>query len=134
MDPEKVTIEYFHSKNFSPSEIIKRLEGLDVCDRKVQRVCKRLDEGRLADNRHLSGRRRSVRTPAMIKRVRERIRRNPQRSMNLMAKQLGTVPSCFVMCRRHIICYDISYYQRGLGTEEAKQKKQTKRLDSESNG
>ena len=89
MDPEKVMIEFLHSKKFSPAAIIKRLEGLSICDRKVRRVCKRLSEGRLADNRHLSGMRRTVRTPAMIKRVQERIRRNPQRSIKLMSKQLN---------------------------------------------
>ena len=89
MDLEKSTIEFFHSKNLSPLDIIDRLKGLDVNDNKVYRVCRRLNEGRLSDNRHLSGRRRTVRTAAMIKRVRERMRRNPQRSVNAMASQLG---------------------------------------------
>ena len=89
MDLEKSTIEFFHSKNFSPLDIIDKLKGLNVSDSKVYRVCRRLNEGRLSDNRHLSGRRRTVRTPAMIKRVRERMRRNPQRSVNKMASQLG---------------------------------------------
>lgn len=89
MDLEKSTIEFFHSKNLSPSDIIEKLKGLDVNDNKVYRVCRRLNEGRLSDNRHLSGRRRTVRTAAMIKRVRERIRRNPQRSVNEIASQLG---------------------------------------------
>ena len=89
MDLEKSAIEFFHSKNLSPSDIIEKLKGLDVNDNKVYRVCRRLNEGRLSDNRHLSGRRRTVRIAAMIKRVRERIRRNPQRSVNEMASQLG---------------------------------------------
>ena len=89
MDLEKATIEFFHSKNCTPSDIIKRLEGLSVCDRKVYRVCKRLSEGRLSDNRKLQLSHRTARTAAMVKRVRERIRRNPQRSVTQMAAQLG---------------------------------------------
>lgn len=89
MDLEKFAIEFFHSKKLRPLDIIERLKNLDVNDQKVYRVCKRLDDGRLSDNRHLSGRRRMVRTAAVIKRVRERIRKNPQRSVNKMASQLG---------------------------------------------
>ncbi len=48
-----------------------------------------MKEGKAVDNRYLSGRRRFVRTASMVKRVRERIRRHPQRSARRMACQLG---------------------------------------------
>jgi inhibitor of nuclear factor kappa-B kinase subunit alpha len=88
MDLKRATIEFFYSQKLEPSDIIKQLKGLDINPKQIKRVCKRLKEGRLADNRYLSGRSRTVRTPAMVKRVRERFRRNPVRSANKMAKQL----------------------------------------------
>lgn len=88
MDLKRATIELFHTQKFKPSEIIDKLKGLEIKDSQVYDVCRRLNQGRLADNRHLSGPRRTVRTPAIVKRVRERFRRKPVRSANRMAKEL----------------------------------------------
>ena len=66
----------------------KKLAGLKVSESKVYRVCRRLKQGQAVDNRHQSGRRRYVRTAAVIKRASERIRRNPQRSCRKLGAQL----------------------------------------------
>jgi hypothetical protein len=89
MDSEKETIKFYFEKEFSAYAITKKLAGLKVSESKIYRVCRRLKEGKAVDNRHLSGRRRFVRTASMVKRVRERIRRHPQRSARRMACQLG---------------------------------------------
>ena len=124
MDPEKETIKLYHDKNFKPCDILKKLQGLKISKSKVYRTCKRLSEGQSMDNRHRSGRRRTIRTKAVIKRVRERIRRNPQKSANKLAKVLGISETSM----RRILRKDLRtwpYKKRkvhGL-TEKAKEKR-----------
>lgn len=86
MDNEKSTIEFYHDKGFSPYAITKKLSKLGINEKKIYRVCKRLRDGGTVDNRHRSGRRPTVRTPEAIKRIREQIRRKPQRSIRRLAR------------------------------------------------
>ena len=94
MDPEKATIQLFYERGLKPYAITKKLAALKISESKVYRVCRRLRQGQSIDNRHRSGKRRTVRTPTAIKRLREQLRRNPRRSqrglasLNRMSKSL----------------------------------------------
>lgn len=87
MSSKQHAIKLFHENGFQPYDIVKALKNLNVCERQVYRVCKRLREGQSIDKRHQSGRRRTVRTVAAIKRVREQIRRKPVRSTRKLSAQ-----------------------------------------------
>ena len=92
MDEQKIAIKVFYDGGFQPNEILKRFSGLNISKDKVYRVCKHLREGRSVDNRYRSGRSRSVRTRQTIKKIREKIRRNPQRSAREIARSYGISP------------------------------------------
>ena len=79
---DRSAIIFLHKKGKSNVEIAKDLK---ISPNKVWRTVKRYQEtGRVSD-RPRSGRPRTKRTPNMIKSVREKIRRNPRRSMRKMA-------------------------------------------------
>lgn len=87
MDSEKQTIKFYFESGYKPYAITKMLANLSVSESKVYGVCRRLRNGDSVDNRNRSGRRRTVRTSGAIKRIREQIRRNPQRSVRKLAEQ-----------------------------------------------
>ena len=70
-------------------DIVKNLVKIGVNESAVYRTIKRINETGTVDGREHNGRKVSVTVPAMVKRVRARINRNPQRSQNRMAKELG---------------------------------------------
>ena len=83
--PKRAAIVDLHTRGFSNVDIAKRL----VLDRGVVRkTVKRFQELGSLEDRPKAGRPRSARTPANIKVMRERIRRNAKRSINQMAKEL----------------------------------------------
>jgi inhibitor of nuclear factor kappa-B kinase subunit alpha len=74
-----------HRKGKTQKEIISALK---VPQSTVSRAIKRFKELGTSEDRPRSGRPVTATTPKMVKRIRERIRRNPNRSMRKMAKQL----------------------------------------------
>ena len=85
---QRAAIKLFHDNGFSPASIAKQLAKVHIGERKVYRTIKRLREtGTIADRKR-SGRPRSVRTPALVNKVKCRLLRNPKQSINHMASQL----------------------------------------------
>ena len=68
-------------------EIVKLMRG-KVTSRKVYNVIKRYKEKGLT-SRKTKAAKRPLATPALVKRMREKIRRNPNRSIKKMAKEEG---------------------------------------------
>lgn len=82
-------IQSLHLKRCRPSEIFKIVKNYGIKRNMVYKTLKRIAELGSIENRPRSGRPRSVRTPLTIKIVRERVRRDPRRSMRNMAIDLG---------------------------------------------
>lgn len=70
-------------------EILNHLSDQNINMRTIRNILKRYHETGNLEDRRKSGRPRTVRTPQMIKSIRERIARNPQRSARKMAKDFG---------------------------------------------
>ena len=74
--------------NKSPSDIFKILKPLKISKKFVHRAIKRYRQLSSLDDRPRSGRPRISRTPAVIKAVGARIRRNPRRKQKIMAREM----------------------------------------------
>lgn len=74
---------------YKQCEIFKLLRNNGESRQNIYNVVKSLTERGTTDRRPGSGRPRSVRTKQLIKRVRERLRRNPQQSLRKMAVSLN---------------------------------------------
>lgn len=126
MEEKRAAIKLYHDKGFQPSEIIKQLNLLSIGRSLVYRTVKRLRETGSTKDRPRSGRPRSARTPALKKKVYQRIYKNPRRSARKLARQLNTSRSTI----RRIIDEDLGlhpYKKRKVpGLTAAKKKK---RLD-----
>lgn len=75
-------------KGQQPGEIFRDLKPLGIKRDFVYRTIRRYNETSSVDDRKRSGRPRSVRTKETVKMVRERIRRNGQRSARKLAREL----------------------------------------------
>lgn len=83
------TIKFHLDQGLKPSEIFKLVKPSGVARSTVYRTIDRLrSTGTLADRKR-SGRPRTARTPAVVKRLRSRIARNPQQSQKTLSKGLG---------------------------------------------
>lgn len=73
----------------SPSEIFKVLKPLKISRMFVYRAIKRYEELSGTQDRARSGRPRTVRTPDVVKTVRERIRQNPLQKQTILSQELN---------------------------------------------
>lgn len=89
MSDERHTIQFFFDRGLNANQISKKLKPYKVKRARVFYTVKRLRETGSIYDRPRSGRPRTVRTPKMIRRVKARIWRNPQRSGRRMAPQLS---------------------------------------------
>ena len=101
---QRSLIKIHHDLGLDPCEIFKVVKIHGINKMMVSRTVKRLSETGSSSDRKRSGRPRTVRTPDMIKRVRERVRRNPQQSPNKIAKGVKTSRSSV----RRMIVDDLS--------------------------
>lgn len=76
-----------HKAGKKPMEIFKLIKCLGASRNFVYYTLRRYRETSSIDDRQRSGRPRSIRTPANIKLIRERVRRNPCRTQKKMALQ-----------------------------------------------
>lgn len=106
MEEKRAAIKLYHDNGYSPSQILKQLEKLNIGRSLVYRTVKRLSETGFTKDRPRSGRPRSIRTPALKRKVYHRLRRNPQQSANKLARQLNTSSTSI----RRIIREDIGLY------------------------
>ena len=72
----------------------------------VARVLKRYKETRSLEDKPITGRPRTVRTQRLIKNVREKIRRNPNRSKRKLAKDHRVSPATM----RRVVKFDLKLY------------------------
>jgi len=87
----KFIIEH-HEKGMLPPEIFKLGKKLKINRMMIKRTIDRYRETKSIEDRPRSGRPRTARTRKLLKNVREKIRRNPRRSMRKMAKDAQTSP------------------------------------------
>lgn len=78
-----------HKKGKRNCEILRELKHLKVNKRFIERSIKRFRETGSGIYRHNGGRKRTVRTPKLIKKIRERIRRNNAQSARKMSKNMN---------------------------------------------
>ena len=78
-----------HTNGKSNREIVQELQMHTVSYNTVYNTVKRFQETGQTSDRPRKGRPRSVRNSERIKRVREKVRRNPARSMRKLAKEEG---------------------------------------------
>lgn len=89
MDAKRELVVNLHLKKFRPCEILRRLKHIGVNERFIFRTIKRYNETGTYKIKQRHGPHPTVRTKVMVKRVRERIRRNPTQSGRAMAKDLN---------------------------------------------
>lgn len=88
----RVAVIALHKCNKKPVEIFNLLRTLGITTKFVYRTIKRFSEMSSIDDRPRSGRPRDSRTPAAIKAVGERIRRNPLRKQKILSREMKIPP------------------------------------------
>jgi len=89
MDVKRELVLHYYKRKFSVSDILKNLKNEKVSRRFVQRCIKRYNETGTVHIKKKPGRTPTVVTENNIKRVRERIRRNPSRSQHKLSASLN---------------------------------------------
>lgn len=84
----RIAVIALHKCGKKISEIFDILKPLKISRMFVYRTVQRYKEQLSVEDRHRSGRPRTARTPAVIKNVRERIRRNPLRKQKVMSREM----------------------------------------------
>ena len=79
MKEARFLIEKYFERGLTGAQIFKLLKPHGILRRFIYRTIQRLRETSSVEDRQRSGRPRTVRTKERIKRVREKIRRNPAR-------------------------------------------------------
>jgi hypothetical protein len=94
---KRAPISVLYQAKTTRSNIFKDLEHLGITRLFVYRTIKRFSETNGIADRPRSGRPQSLRTPALVKAVREQIRRNPCRKKCFLAKQMNAAKR--TLCR-----------------------------------
>lgn len=89
MDSNREQIKILYLAGLSNIQIRKKLSHLNLSRLFVYRTIKRFEETGTVVPKQKPGKKRSVRTAAVIKAVKERIRRNPARSARKMAREMN---------------------------------------------
>lgn len=89
MESQRKLVEKYFHEGKSGATIFKELQKFGVSKTFVYYNIERLRGTGSIKDRPKSGRKRTVRTKKLIKAVRERIRRNPERSANKLASDMG---------------------------------------------
>ncbi|CAF0950007.1 unnamed protein product [Didymodactylos carnosus] len=120
MESDRLVIQKYFERGFSGGQIFQHVKQLGITRSCVYRTIRRLrDTGSIPDHPR-SGRPRTCRTKERIKRVREKIRRNPQRS----ARKLALEEDIDTRSMRRIVQIDLglkAYKKRklhGLSTKQ----------------
>lgn len=88
MDAKRELVVKLHRENFKPCEILRKLKQLNLSRLFIYRAIKRFKETGTHRIKPKLGNKKSVRVKSVIKRVRERIRRNPAQSGNQLSKEM----------------------------------------------
>ena len=90
IEESRSTIKFYLDRGMRPADIFRLLKKYGVTRNMVYRTADRLRETGSISDRKRSGAPRTARTPAMVKRLRARISRNPRRSQTSLAKSMKT--------------------------------------------
>lgn len=90
LEERRARVITLHLAGKRPCEILCEIRREGFTKLFIHRTIARYKETSSISDRKRTGRPRSARTRELIKQVRERIRRNPERSQNQLAKQLNT--------------------------------------------
>lgn len=93
MKEHRVLVKSYFDQGKSAPEIFSLVKGIGIKQRFVQYWVKRLRENGGIEDAKRCGRTRTVRTKSMVKTVRDRIRRNPERRSRELAVKLNTSKS-----------------------------------------
>lgn len=116
-----------HDEGKTNPEIVKTLKPLKINRMFVYRTLKRYKETSSLDDRPRSGRPRSARTPAIVKRVREMIRRNPRRRQTHLARKYNVGQSSISrLVREDLKMRSYRLRKRHLLSEASKAKRLTR--------
>lgn len=119
----KFVIEEY-GKGKTRSEILKAGKPLNLNAMFIKRTLDRYEDTNSFEDRPRPGRPRTQRTPKTIKAVREKIRRNPRRSIRKMAKEHQTSPKSMQrLCRNDLGVYPYKLQKCQLLSEATKQKR-----------
>ena len=88
MDYKKQRVLNLHLQGKRPCEIIWSTKAERINERFIYRILKQFKDSGIVGKKPKGGSNRTVRTPALIKRVREQIWRNPNRSVKTMSTKL----------------------------------------------
>lgn len=89
MDVKRELIVNLFKQKMKPKDILKHLKMQGVNRKLIYRTIKRFKKTGSYKIKPKTGRKRTIRTKKTVKKVRERIRRNPAQSMNKIAKDLN---------------------------------------------
>lgn len=87
MEAERLLVKKQFDKGLQGAKIVRVLKPFGIKKDFVYKTIQRLRETGSIKDRPRSGRPRSIRVPARIKRIREKFRRNPQRSVRELARE-----------------------------------------------
>lgn len=89
MDSNREQIKILHLQGLTNIEIKRKLSHLNLSRLFIYRTIKRFKDTGTVVPKKKPGKKRSARTPAVIKAVKERFRRNPARSARKMAREMN---------------------------------------------
>ena len=89
MESDRLVVQKYFERGFSGGQIFQHVKQLGITRNCVYRTIHRLRDIGSIQDRPRSGRPRMCRTKERIKRVREKVRRNPQRSATKLALKEG---------------------------------------------
>lgn len=89
MDGTRDLVLKLHQKGYKNIEIVRKLKSLKICRKFVERTLKRYRDTGTVKISKQRNRKPSVRSPALIKWLRERVRRDPAKSTRKLAADLN---------------------------------------------
>ncbi|XP_031638913.1 uncharacterized protein LOC116351025, partial [Contarinia nasturtii] len=87
MDVKRQLVLNLHKKGLRQVDIFRKLQSENINLRFIQRTIKRYKEHETVDVKRKLGRKKSVRTKDLVKKVRDKIRRNNKRSARILARE-----------------------------------------------
>ena len=119
----KFVVEQYENKK-TRSDILRMGKHLNLNAMFMKRTLDRYEDTKGINDRSRSGRPRSQRTPKLVKAVREKIRRNPKRSMRKLAKEYQTSPmTMHRLCRNDLGMYPFKLKKCQLLSEATRKKR-----------
>jgi len=89
MSKERAVVQFYYEQGFSTSDIVRLLKKEKISKQFIHYTVRRLrDTGGIKDRKR-TGRPRSVRTPALVKKIQRIVKNEPQRSQRKLSRKLN---------------------------------------------